>query len=271
MAWSRGKEMNDAQLNVVYEDDGLLLINKPAGLVCHPTKGDIYSSLISRVRLHLGPEVKAHLVNRLDRETSGLVMVAKDDETARDMRQRWEAGAVQKGYVAVVEGFVEAREGVIDAPIGPDPLSRVAIKGCVRPDGAQSQTRFRCLQRFTEGKREYSLLEVEPKTGRKHQIRIHLAYFGHPIAGDKLYGWDENCYLAFVENRLEAAGWERLRLKNHGLHAGVLQWDQGESTGVRRFTAPLPDELRDFVEGGRPSGRFQMSAGGGVSKDGEVW
>src|SRR5215469_15729448 len=113
---------------VVHEDDELLVINKPAGLVCHPTKTDEYSSLISRVRLYLGKEKRAHLVNRLDRETSGVTLVAKCDEAARELRRLWESRQVEKEYLAIVHGWVHGESGLIDAPLGKDEASSVAVK-----------------------------------------------------------------------------------------------------------------------------------------------
>src|ERR1035441_10813529 len=119
---------------IIYEDGELLVINKPAGLVCHPTKGDEYSSLISRARLHLRPGSHPQLVNRLDRETSGVTFVAKDADTARELRRIWESRQVEKDYLAIVHGHVSEAHGIIDAPLGKDVQSRVVIKDCVRLD-----------------------------------------------------------------------------------------------------------------------------------------
>src|SRR5580765_5173958 len=113
---------------VIFEDAELLAINKPAGLVCHPTKGDVYSSLISRVRLHLGKEAAPHLVNRLDRETSGVVIVAKTPGAALDLRRLWENRSVSKEYLAIVHGHVAMEQGMIDSPLGKDAASLIAIK-----------------------------------------------------------------------------------------------------------------------------------------------
>jgi 23S rRNA-/tRNA-specific pseudouridylate synthase len=133
----------------IYEDGELLVINKPAGLVCHPTKTDEYSSLISRARLHLGPGAHPQLVNRLDRETSGVTLMAKGAEAARELRRIWENRQVEKDYLAIVHGHVREERGVIDAPLGKDEHSRVVIKDCVRADGAAAQTGYSVQRRFT--------------------------------------------------------------------------------------------------------------------------
>ena len=127
---------------IIYEDDDLLVINKPAGLVCHPTKGDEYSSLISRIRLHLGPDASAHLINRLDRETSGVVLAAKNAVTAGELGKILESRAVTKEYLAIVHGHVAVEQGTVEAPLGKDTHSVVAIKDCVRPDGALARTDY---------------------------------------------------------------------------------------------------------------------------------
>lgn len=232
-------DLAEPLLRIVHEDERLLVLNKPAGLVCHPTKTDAWSSLIGRVRLHLGETAIAHMVNRLDRETSGLVLVAKTDEFARALRKLWESREVTKEYQAIVHGWPTEDHGVIDAPLGKDESSRVAIKDCVRPDGAASQTEYVVVGRFERAEGKFALLNVTPRTGRKHQIRIHLAHVGHPIVGDKLYGHDEDCYLALVEDRLTDERRAKLILPFHALHAGSVRF---ELTGeVFRFSAD-PDE-----------------------------
>lgn len=215
--------MADALLNILFEDADLLVVNKPADLVCHPSKTGPLSSLIGRVRLHLGEGSAPHLINRLDRETSGVVVAAKNLEAARQLRRVWENREVRKVYWAIVHGWPEKTEGVIDAPIGDDDQSEVAIKGRVRADGAPCATAYRELRRWTRPEGPFALLEVQPSTGRKHQIRIHLSHIGHPIVGDKLYGANEGLYLDFVKKRLDDAKRRVLMLANQALHAREVQ------------------------------------------------
>ena len=224
---------------IIYEDSELLVINKPADLVCHPTKTDVYSSLISRVRLHLGPDSQPHLVNRLDRETSGVTLVAKNLAVARELRRLWEGRQVAKEYLAIVHGHPSQSHGTIDAPLGKDERSRVAIKDCVRADGAPAKTEYQVEREFRRGNLPFALLLIRPLTGRKHQIRIHLSHIGHPIVGDKLYGGDEDLYLALVERRLTPEQKARLILPHHALHASELRFTwRGQPQAFRAEPEP---------------------------------
>lgn len=232
---------------VLHESAELLVLHKPAGLVCHPTKAGPLSSLVSRVRLYLGTTAEPQMVHRLDRETSGVMVFGKTAEAALELRRLWTLGVITKEYRAVVHGHVADATGTIDAPLGRDEASPVAIKDCVRPDGAQARTRFRVEHRFVREGQPYSRLRVWLDTGRKHQIRIHLAHLGHPLVGDKLYGSDERLYLAFVERRLTPEDRARLQLPWQALHAAAL-WIPWQ--GVEwEFTSPAEPWMDGFEAG----------------------
>jgi 23S rRNA pseudouridine1911/1915/1917 synthase len=231
-------------LDVLYDDENLLVVDKPAGLVCHPTKGDERSSLIGRVRLHLG-HGEGRLVNRLDRETSGVVLIAKGASVAGGLGRLLASGAVEKIYTAIVHGHPARDTLVIAAALGRDGASEVAIKDRVRDDGAPARTDARVVDRLERDGKPFSLLEITPRTGRKHQIRIHLAHAGHPIVGDKLYGFDETCYLRLVRGQLTDVDRAALLLEHHALHAARLSFTWRERRWT--WTAPTPRRLTAFA------------------------
>ncbi len=191
------------------------------------------------------------MINRLDRETSGVVLIAKNPQAAGELGKILASRAIAKEYLAIVHGHVAAEEGTIDAPLGRDEQSHVVIKDCVRPDGAPAQTDFFVERRFSRPATNnsqpstFSLLRLIPHTGRKHQIRIHLAHLGHPIVGDKLYGGDEDCYLAFVQYRLTDAQRAVLILENHALHARAISFSwRGRQV---EFSCPPEPWFTDFL------------------------
>ena len=230
---------------ILYEDDGLLVVNKPADLVCHPTKDGPLSSLIARVRTYLGTD-EGRLVNRLDRETSGVILIAKGAEAAAELGSVI-ANMAQKRYWAIVEGRLPDDPLRITGALGKDDSSAVAIKNCVREDGSPAETAVRVLHRFVREGAPFSLVEVTPLTGRKHQIRIHLAHAGFPIVGDKLYGGDEQRYLRLVERRLTDEDRRTLRLTSHALHARRLSFEwKGQAW---QFQAEPDEAFLGFVRG----------------------
>lgn len=212
-------------MSVIDETNELLVLHKPAGLVCHPSKSGPLSSLIGRVRLYLG-HGEGRLVHRLDRETSGIVVVAKGADVASELGRVFAGAAVRKVYRALVHGHCDVENLSIDAPLGRDTTSEVAIKDGVRDDGAPARTEVTVVRRYVTRAGAATLVDVRPYSGRKHQIRIHLAHVGHPIVGDKIYGADETRYLRFVVGALTAEDVQALALEHHALHASdlVVDW-----------------------------------------------
>jgi len=238
-------------LQVIYEDDDVLAIDKPAGLVCHPTRDGEMSSLIGRVRLHLG-NAEGRLVNRLDRETSGVVLLAKGATVARELGNLLARSAgVEKKYWAIVHGHLQGPQVVIDAPLGRDERSQVAIKDCVREDGAAARTTVEVVRHLAREGELFTWVDVTPATGRKHQIRIHLAHIGHPIVGDKIYGRDELIYLRFVTNTLTDADRRALVVEHHALHARSLAFEWRGRHWI--FEAPIDDGWLAWSSGQSPA------------------
>ncbi|MGC8886130.1 MAG: RluA family pseudouridine synthase [Verrucomicrobiia bacterium] len=233
-------------LNIIYEDDEMLIVNKPAGLVCHPTRQGPESSLIGRLRLYLGEGSHPQMVNRLDRETSGIIVVAKTDQCARSVRKIWERRRVLKEYLAIVHGFVEKNSDTINAALGKDVNSKVAVKDCVREDGAPATTYYRVLLRFEKDGNPYSLLKIIPKTGKKHQIRIHLSYIGHPVVSDKIYGGDETIYLNYyLKGSLTPEQQASLILPYQALHSSRVKFSL--KARIYDFYAPPEKWFMEFI------------------------
>lgn len=223
---------------IVHEDERLLVVNKPGDVVCHPSKAGPWSSLVSATREYTGLPTM-HLVFRLDRETSGVVVLAKDAEMASRLQTAMMDRKAGKVYLAVLTGAM--REPVtVNQPLGDDTASPVFIKSAVVEGGQASITHFTPLA-MTDG---FTLVRVVTETGRKHQIRAHAQWLGHSIIGDKIYGPDARYYLEFIE-----AGWtptlaEKLLLSRQALHCAEIDL---RAVGVSEvFRAPLPADLREF-------------------------
>lgn len=225
---------------ILHEDDDLLIVNKPGGLVCHPSKNGPWSSLVGACREHLGLPV-VHLVHRLDRETSGLVVLAKHRKAARITQMALQNRQVEKTYLGILEGDVPEPVQV-DRKLARDTNSPVYVKQTVRDSRSakSARTRFEPLARSGG----FTLAAITPLTGRKHQIRAHASWLGAPLAGDKIYGPDDRLYLEFIEH-----GWTpnlaaALPLPRQALHAWRLRFFAPEYEAS--FTAPLPADLTTF-------------------------
>jgi 23S rRNA pseudouridine1911/1915/1917 synthase len=217
-------------LRIVCEDDDLLVVDKPAGLAVHPSAGHATGTLVNAVLARcpelsgLGGEGRPGIVHRLDKDTSGLIIVAKNDAAHLSLARQLKERRIEKTYIALVEGRVEPQEGLIDAPLGRHPVHRK--KQAVVANGRDAKTRHRLVRKL-DG---YSLVEVRPETGRTHQIRVHLASIGHPIAGDVLYGH---------------AG--PPPLTRQFLHASKLAFAHPRTGERIELEAPLAEDLQDAL------------------------
>lgn len=226
---------------VLHEDDQLLVVDKPAQVVCHPSKAGPASSLVGAARIHTGLET-VHLIFRLDRETSGVVVLAKTPAMAARLQKAVERRKVGKSYLAVMTGELAAPVAV-DQPLGDDTASSVFIKTAVAADGRPSVTRFEPLSAGGG----FTLARVAPETGRKHQIRAHARWLGYPLVGDKIYGPDDRLYLEFIETGWTEALAAKLLLPRQALHCGAI--DLRPAGLDFAFRAPLPEDLRAFCAG----------------------
>ncbi len=211
-------------------------MDKPPFLEVHPSKPNGKRTLWDELRELLSFELanggQVSIINRLDRETSGLTLVAKHRAAARELGREMMARRVEKEYLALVWGWPAADAFEVDAALlrqGERQATRIHLKQMVHPEGASARTRFRVERRFslatTNGDR-FALVRAFPETGRMHQIRVHLSHTGFPIVGDKLYGPDEGCYLEFIETGWTAALAARLLLPRHALHSTALRLPQ---------------------------------------------
>lgn len=234
------------ELPVVFEDDWLLVLDKPAGLPLHPTARYHKGTLVSLLRERLG-HASAEPAHRLDRETSGLVVCGRTTEACRVLGRLFISREVHKEYLAICEGHPPEDSFRVDAPIAEGTeLIRIAVR--IDPIlGKESHTRFEVLNRFTLEGEPFALLRCHPETGRQHQIRIHLREAGFPLVGDKMYGPDPGYFDRFSKRCLEPEAWVRLRLPRHALHAARLSFPH-PATGQRvTFESPLPGDLQDFI------------------------
>nr|WP_203641218.1 RluA family pseudouridine synthase [Levilactobacillus andaensis] len=222
-------EPENIPLDVVYEDDDVLVVNKPQGMVVHPAPGHPNHTLVNALLYHsplssINGTLRPGIVHRIDKDTSGLLMVAKNDHAHQSLSAQLQAKTNLREYVAIVHGNFKEEEGVIRAPLGRSPKDRK--KQAIVADGRPAVTHFRVLERYGN----YTLIACRLETGRTHQIRVHMAYINHPVAGDPLYG-------------------PKKTLKGDGqfLHARELGFKQPTTGEQLDFTAPVPDNFARMV------------------------
>jgi 23S rRNA pseudouridine1911/1915/1917 synthase len=247
---------NDPHFAVIDETDDYIVVDKPAPLLVHPSVPGNPPTLLDGIQGLLAYEIAngaaLSIINRLDRETSGLVLVAKNQEAARRFSIAMQERRVKKEYVTLAHGWPEADAFTVDGPLlrkGTITESPIWVKQMVHPDGSPSLTHFEVEGRFERraGGR-FARLRARPVTGRLHQIRVHLAHAGHPVVGDKIYGADETCYLDFIET-----GWTedlqgRLLMRRHALHSTRLRFEFGDGE-VKQWEAPPPAAWDRFLLG----------------------
>jgi 23S rRNA pseudouridine1911/1915/1917 synthase len=226
-------------LRILYEDDALLVVDKPAGVVTHPAPGHRTGTLVNALLAHT-PELaqaagdRPGIVHRLDRDTSGLLVVAKSDPVRRGLQRQLQAHTISKAYLALLFGHLQPAWGRIHAPLGRDPLHRQRI--AVQAGGREAVTEYRVLETYSHrtgpAAGDYTLVQAEPETGRTHQIRVHFSSLGHPVVGDTVYARRRPAF----------------PLERQFLHAWRLGFDHPETGQRIELEAPLPPDLVAILE-----------------------
>jgi len=245
------RAIHDHDFAIVAEGDDFIVVEKPPFLLVHPTKPSSARTLWGELKQLLAFEIanggQVSIVNRLDRETSGLVLVAKNAAAARRFGLLMQEQRIAKEYLAIVWGWPEWEARSVDAPLarqGAHVPSPIWLKQMIHPLGAPAVTDFRVEKRFTRGSggERFAIIRAFPQTGRTHQIRVHLASLGHSIVGDKIYGPDEKLYLEFIETGWTPSLERQLLLPRHALHSAALAIHRSE-----RWVSALPTDLAAFT------------------------
>lgn len=257
-------EAEDIPLHVVYEDDDLAVIDKPAGMMVHAGSGqneDARSrgTLVNALLFHFqrlsstGGELRPGIVHRLDKDTSGLIIVAKNDRAHAKLAEMFSGRSISKTYVALVHGEVKQQRGTINAAIARDPQRRTRMTTQPQDNARTAVSHYEVVRRIAGRFGKFTLVRVRIETGRTHQIRVHMASIGHPVVGDRLYGaasqlTDQVASQAASSRAARRnAEPERLRLERNFLHAAELEFTHPISRKVLRLEAPLPAELTEFL------------------------
>lgn len=220
-------------LDILYEDGDLLVVNKPQGMVVHPAAGNYSGTLVNALLYHcrdlsgINGILRPGIVHRIDKDTSGVLVVAKNDAAHRHLAKQIKEHSVTRTYLALVHGTIKEQSGKIEAPIGRDPRERKRM-AVVDKNGKEAVTSYTVLERFVD----YTYLQLRLKTGRTHQIRVHMAYLGHPVVGDPKYGPQK----------------PHFGLEGQALHASTLGFVHPRTGAYLEFTAPLPQYFADLLE-----------------------
>ena len=232
-------DAEDIPLDIIYEDDSLLIVNKPAGLVVHPAVGNWRGTLVNALLNHdpaLNTLPRAGIVHRIDKDTSGLLMVAKTLQAHNSLVEQLQERSITREYLALVKGWMTAG-GCVDEPIGRHPVDRK--RNAVRREGKEAVTHYRLEQRF----KRHTLIRVKLETGRTHQIRVHMAHINYPLVGDQIYGgrfqMPADCSPALAE---------ALRnFKRQALHAAKLGLEHPETGEYREWEQALPEDMQHLL------------------------
>lgn len=227
-------EAENIPLDIVYEDDDVLVVNKPRGMVVHPAVGNLDGTMVNAIMYHCGDRlssingvVRPGIVHRIDKDTSGLLMVAKNDKAHMSLSKQLYHHTITRKYLALVQDNIKQDSGTVDLPIGRDPKNR--LKKAVNGSGAKNAvTHFKVLERFGE----YTLIECQLETGRTHQIRVHMAYIKHPLVGDPLYGSKKQIF--DVDGQL--------------LHAETLGFIHPTTGEYMEFQVDMPKEFQNVID-----------------------
>ena len=239
-------------LDIVYEDDDLAIVNKPAGMMVHAGAGATEDArnrgtLVNALLHHfaklsgVGGEMRPGIVHRLDKETSGLIVVAKNDESHRKLAEQFAQREVKKKYIALVHGWMKKDSGTVSATISRDRVRRIRMT-TRHSGGREAVSHYQVLRRIDSPYGKFTLVEVKIDTGRTHQIRVHLSSLGHPVVGDTLYGAPAE----MRPHRLKHGSGATLSLPRNFLHAAQLELAHPRSGAIIALTSPLPDELVNF-------------------------
>ena len=250
----------DIPLRVVYEDKDMAVIDKPAGMMVHAgsgspddarSRGTLVNALLHRFRSlsSTGGELRPGIVHRLDKETSGLIIVAKNDRAHAALARMFSGREIHKTYIALVQGSVERQKGTINAAIGRDLVRRTRMSTRVQENSRSAVSHYEVVRRMETRFGKFTLVRVRIETGRTHQIRVHMASIGHPVVGDTLYGaaGQLTAQLGADGSRAKGAESERLRLSRNFLHAAELEFKHPITGRLMELTSPLPAELEDFL------------------------